>query len=149
MLKTINTMKSLKYLPIMVFLFLSTLLIAGEKDNEKGINFHTGSWIEALELAKKENKLVFLDISASWCGPCKMLKNFTFPDEAVGKFYNANFINVALDGEKGEGIALAQKYGLTAYPTLLFIDGDGKLVSKTTGYHNAKAFLELGKLVKQ
>ncbi len=144
-----NTLKSLKYLSIIVFLFLSTLLNAGEKDNEKGINFHSGTWSEALELAKKENKLVFLDISASWCGPCKMLKNYTFPDEAVGAFYNANFINVALDGEKGEGITLAQKYGLTAYPTLLFIDGNGKLVAKTTGYHNAKDFLELGRKVNQ
>ncbi len=53
---------------------------------EAGIEFHVGTWQEALELAKKDNKLIFLDISASWCEPCKLLKKNTFPDEKVGAF---------------------------------------------------------------
>lgn len=132
----------------MLLVSISTLSYAREKDNEKGISFHSGTWNEALELAKEENKLIFLDISATWCGPCKKLKNNTFPNEAVGSYYNANFINVALDGERGEGVALAKKYGLTGYPTLFFIDSNGKVVTKTTGYHGVDAFLELGKKVK-
>ncbi len=144
-------MKSLKlttFFTVMLLVSISTLIHAGEKDNEKGINFHSGTWNEVLELAKKENKLIFLDISASWCPPCKMLKKITFPNEKVGEYYNANFINVALDGEKNEGATLARKYGLTAYPTLFFIDGNGTVVAKTTGYHGADDFLELGKKVK-
>ena len=35
-----------------------------------------------------------------------------------------------MDMEKGEGIQLAREYGVRAYPTLLFIDGDGKLADK-------------------
>ncbi|PKP09513.1 MAG: thioredoxin [Bacteroidetes bacterium HGW-Bacteroidetes-4] len=142
-----KTLKTITIVAIMLWVSVSAPVHAGEKDGAKGINFYSGTWSEALELAKKENKLIFLDISASWCGPCKMLKNNTFPNEAVGTFYNANFINIALDGEKGEGATLARKYGLTAYPTLIFIDGNGKLVAKTTGYHNAGQFLELGQKV--
>ena len=118
-----------------------------KEGNKTGISFHKGTWEEALQLAKKEGKPIFLDISASWCGPCKMLKANTFPDEKVGQFYNANFINVAVDGEKGEGVSLARKYKIRGYPTLLYIDRNGKTIAQTAGYRNSKQFIELGKQV--
>jgi len=102
-----------------------------------------------LGLAKKENKLIFLDVYATWCGPCKKLKSKTFSDKEVGDFYNQTFINVALDGEKGEGLELARKYGVRGYPTLLFIDANGKVVSGTSGYHNPSEFIALGKASKK
>lgn len=37
----------------------------------QGITFREGSWKEILAMAKKENKLVFVDNYTSWCGPCK------------------------------------------------------------------------------
>lgn len=118
-----------------------------EKDTDEGIQFHKGTFQEALALAKKENKLVFLDIYATWCGPCKKLKSKTFSDKKVGEFYNQSFVNVALDGENGEGIALARKYELVGYPTLLFINANGEVVSRTAGYHNPSQFIDLGKSI--
>lgn len=118
-----------------------------ETKDETGIAFHQGTWDEALQLANKQSKPIFLDISASWCGPCKMLKSKTFPNQEVGEFYNANFINVAVDGEKGEGIALAKKYKIKGYPSLLFINSSGDIVAQTTGYRNPKQFIEIGKQV--
>jgi thioredoxin 1 len=116
-------------------------------DTSHGLSFHEGSWDEALQIAKEENKLIFLDIYASWCGPCKRLKENTFTDREAGNLYNANFINMALDGEKGEGKILAQKYGVKAYPTLLFIDHSGRVVTEVKGFHNPRQFVELGKKV--
>lgn len=117
------------------------------KENDNGIQFHQSTWKEVLDLAKKENKVIFLDIYASWCGPCKLLKSKTFSNQEVGDFYNENFINVALDGEKGEGITLADKYNVRAYPTLLFIHPDGTIKHYATGYHDAKQFIDLGQKV--
>lgn len=116
-------------------------------DTEGGIQFHKGTFNEALQLAKKENKLIFLDIYATWCGPCKQLKAKTFSNTEVGKFYNQKFINVAIDGEKGEGIELASKFNVRGYPTLLFLDKNGTIVTRTGGYHNSEEFIELGKTV--
>lgn len=113
-------------------------------DTKDGIHFHKGNWNEALQIAKKENKLIFLDIYATWCGPCKLLKKHTFSNTEVGKFYNQNFVNVSLDGEDGEGTTLAQKYGISGYPTLLFIDGNGNVVAQTVGYHTPKELVKLG-----
>lgn len=118
-----------------------------KNDKVEGIQFHRGNWNEALKLAKKENKLIFLDIYATWCGPCKRLKANTFSNKEVGKFYNTNFINVALDGETGDGAMLASQYNLTSYPSLLFINAAGKIVTLTGGYHSPSELLELGKSI--
>jgi len=116
-------------------------------DNKEGIQFHKGTWNEALALAKKENKLIFLDIYATWCGPCKKLKKNTFSNEEVGKFYNSNFINVALDGEQAEGGMLAERYHLRGYPSLLFIDSAGKVIMQSGGYQNSEKLIALGKSI--
>jgi len=118
-----------------------------ELKKEAGIEFHQGSWSEALKKAQQEKKPVFLDVYATWCGPCKMLKARTFPNEEVGEFYNANFINVAVDGEKGEGLELARKYKVRGYPTLLYIDSEGKVIAQTAGYRNPKQFIQIGEQV--
>jgi thiol:disulfide interchange protein len=120
-----------------------------ETKNETGIVFHQGTWDEALKQAKKEGKPIFLDISASWCGPCKMLKSRTFPNEEVGEFYNTNFINVAVDGEKGEGVELARKYKIQGYPSLIYIDSNGQLIAQTAGYRNPKQLIDIGKQIIQ
>lgn len=138
----------LKLLVVVALTFVgATTAFTDSTEENSGIEFHTGSWDDALSRARKENKLIFLDISASWCGPCKLLKKKTFPEQEVGRYYNANFINVAMDGEVGEGAELAKRYAVRGYPTLLFIDGNGNLVAQTTGYRNPENFLKLGQTV--
>lgn len=115
--------------------------------NDLGIKFSMVSFEEALKIANTEDKIIFLDVYATWCGPCKKLKSKTFPDEQVGSFYNANFINLEIDGETPEGKKLMEKYGLKNYPSLLFIDKNGNVLKKTVGFHNPTDFLNLGKQV--
>lgn len=114
---------------------------------ETAIEFKKGSWEEILRAARDENKVIFLDIYATWCGPCKMLKKNTFTDREVGAYFNSHFINVTLDGEKGVGELLAKTYGLHAYPTLLFIQPDGKVKAEAVGYHSPKKLLEFARKV--
>ncbi len=118
-------------------------------EKEEGIHFFNGTWNQALIQAKKENKIIFLDTYATWCGPCKLLKNKTFKDKDVADYFNENFINVEVDAEKGEGIDLVEKYGVEAFPTLIFVNSDGTLIGKTMGYYKAPNFLELGEKVIQ
>lgn len=107
-----------------------------------GIKFAEISFQEALTNAAAENKLVFMDCFTTWCGPCKWLDANTFRDKQVGTYFNANFINVKMDMEKGEGIQLREKYDINAFPTLLVLDTKGNVVNKIVGAVDVKEILE-------
>ncbi len=107
------------------------------------INFQKKAWNELLAEAKTQRKLIFVDVYADWCGPCKLLDRDVFSNKAVGKQFNAYFINHKADAEKG-GSAIAAQYKVQAYPTGLFINGDGQLVHTVTGYMPAAQFIEQG-----
>ena len=109
------------------------------------INFFKGTWSEAVVKAKNENKPIFLDIYATWCGPCKLLKKQTFVDKEVVKFYNTNFVNVSLDGENGDGETLAQKFQIPGYPTLIILDNKENPLYASAGFMPPKDFLKFGK----
>ena len=121
---------------------------AGNNSNTKStaqeITFIENSWKEALKQAKLQNKLLFVDAYASWCGPCKMLKLSTFRNAKAAAFYNANFINVSIDMEKGDGPFLASDWQIQAYPTLIIFDPDGKPVLGTVGFISAKDLIKFG-----
>lgn len=127
---------------IILLLFLGIFTISF---SQEGINFEKESFNNILAKAKKENKLIFLDAYTSWCGPCKMLEKNIFPQKKVGEYYNANFINARFDMEKGEGIDLAKKYGVYSYPTLIFLNSNGEVVHRTTGYIGEEEILQFGK----
>lgn len=123
-------------------LALASFVLSTKSSNvETTIQFTDQSWDTVLQLAKEQNKLIFLDIYASWCGPCKMLKKYTFTNEEVGKYFNDNFINVTVDAERGEGRLLASHYEIRAYPTLLFINSDGTIRKKIVGYRDGQQLL--------
>ncbi len=144
-------MKQITFLFTLVFIVFTTFAGPSESNSktekEAGIQFHQGNWEKALQKAEKEGKPIFLDISASWCGPCKMLKSRTFPNKKVGAFYNKNFVNVAVDGEKGEGLKLARKFKIRGYPTLIYLNSEGKVIAQTAGYRNPEQFIDIGKQV--
>ena len=117
--------------------------------DDHGIQFTDGAWKTILKKAKAENKVIFLDAYASWCGPCKLLQKKVFTQKAVGDFYNTRFINVKMDMEKGEGPALSQIYPLEAYPTMLYIDGDGRVLKKIIGLQTPDDLISIGKSIKQ
>lgn len=110
-----------------------------------GIDFANISLAEAFSLAKEQHKLIFIDIYATWCGPCRLLKVKTFPNKDVGEFFNTNFVNLSFNGEEGEGLKLFQVYRLNVFPTLIIFDSDGTLLLSTKGYMDAKTLIEFGK----
>jgi len=107
----------------------------------QGIEFEHGTWKEVLEKAKQTNKPIFIDVYTSWCAPCKKMSKDIFPLAEVGKAYNPNFICYQIYAEKGEGIEIAKKYDVKAYPTYLFIKGDGTLFYNVVGAMGMKDFI--------
>jgi thiol:disulfide interchange protein len=110
------------------------------------IHFADRQWQQTLQLAKKNRQLIFVDAYATWCGPCKDLKIQTFANAEVAAYFNAHFVNVSLDMEKGEGLKFADQYEVQSYPTLLFIDGNGRIVKRSEGFLDAGELLSLAKM---
>lgn len=108
------------------------------------INFIEDSWGEALKQAAAQHKYIFVDAYATWCGPCKMLKATTFKNAKAADFFNKNFVNVAIDMEKGQGPGLASAWGMQAYPTLIIFDSAGNPVLGTVGYIGAGDLIKFG-----
>lgn len=132
--------KILMILPLM--LALLTTYAGDKKATEKGIQFQELSLKDAMAKAKKEHKLIFVDVYTTWCGPCKLLKKNTFPDEKLGNYYNKNFISIAADAEQGEWIQFAEKNAVQGYPTMMILDADGKVIDRTMGYMPAEPLLK-------
>ncbi len=101
----------------------------------------------ALEKAKQENKLVFVDFYTSWCGPCKVLDKEVFSQEKVGSHFNTNFINLKVQcDDKGVGVELGKQYKIVAYPTLMFLNGQGEVVHTAVGGLSADALIEVSRV---
>lgn len=111
----------------------------------QGIDFFKGEWSAALEQARAQDKLIFVDAYAVWCGPCKRMSSDVFPDEQVGAFYNRNFISLKIDMEAPENAEFRAKYPVAAFPTLFYINAEGEVVQSVKGAMDATKFINTGK----
>jgi thiol-disulfide isomerase/thioredoxin len=128
-----------------LFLIASIFSAINLHSQNKSISFAHGKWAEILEKSKKENKMIYLDCYTTWCGPCKWMAKNVFTNDTVADFYNSNFINVEMDMEKGEGLEIAKKYGIQAYPTMLYINSSGEIMHRSCGSAPTQTFIATGK----
>ena len=121
---------------------IMVLLGVNLQAQNRSINFEQGTFEEAFNKAKKNGKLLFVDCYTSWCGPCKILAKEVFTDNEVADYFNEYFISFKVDCEKGEGSELSKRFGVSGYPTLLFINEKGEIINKIVGASRQPQFLE-------
>lgn len=98
----------------------------------------------AQEQAAKENKTVLVNFTGSdWCGFCIKLKKEVFNTKDFESFANQNLVLVEIDfprkgnqtdEQKAANKALAKKYDVRGYPTILVLNKDGKKLGDIVGY---------------
>jgi protein disulfide-isomerase len=94
--------------------------------------------------AKADNKLVLMDFTGSdWCGWCMKLDKETFSQSDFADYAKKNLVLVQLDYPnkkpqsdelKAANAALAKKYNIDGYPTLIAMKPDGTVVWTQVGY---------------
>ncbi|ULC60374.1 thioredoxin fold domain-containing protein [Flaviramulus sp. BrNp1-15] len=113
---------------------------------------------DAIALQKKEPKKIIMDIYTNWCGPCKMLDKNTFQHEEVADYINNHYYAVKFNGEGDEVVNykdqsfanpnynpanankrnsphdLARYFQVSAYPTIVFFDENGDVITPLKGY---------------
>ena len=118
-------------LAIVTFSCNSTKNVVAVKE---GVDFvNSDKLVAVLEMADSKDKLVFVDFYTTWCLPCKMMDEDVFPDKGISKLMNDNFINYKVNAEKENGPNLALLYQVNVFPTLLFLDKDGKVLVRKEG----------------
>ncbi|ANI90722.1 hypothetical protein A9P82_10005 [Arachidicoccus ginsenosidimutans] len=142
----------MKYKLFLIMLFISIFCSAFSQQKsmdsvsaKDSIVFVHKNWKHILSEAKMKDKYIFVDANTSWCGPCKLLKTTTFKDKSVAAFFNNHFINASFDMEKGEGVALADKWKVDAYPSLIILNMKGEIVLEKIGYVEPKDLIDFAK----
>jgi len=106
------------------------------------IHFEQLSWQQALGKARKENKMIFIDVYTSWCTYCRQMDSAVFSLAEVGDYHNEHFINLRYDALKADGISIRKSYTLPGVPAFLYLDPQGMVVKKTVGYQNREQLLQ-------
>ncbi|WP_321001837.1 thioredoxin family protein [Butyricimonas paravirosa] len=134
-----------KYIMMICFTLLMGWSVSA---SSQGISFFKGTFDEALAKAKQENKLVFVDFYATWCGPCKQMAEKVFTDEEVGKYMNDKFVCMQIDVEKeGWQKETARNFNVTVLPTLIFFKADASVASRLAGAREKADLLNAAKVV--
>lgn len=106
------------------------------------VRFETASTDAVREMAIKANKLVFIDLYATWCPPCRMMEADVFSRKEVGEFMAARFISAKYDVDKPLGKDLLKRYGVGgAIPTYLVFDTAGELLGRIQGASGSEEFM--------
>ncbi|MFI3303127.1 MAG: thioredoxin family protein [Rikenellaceae bacterium] len=127
---------------------LALLLAVGTLSAQ--VDFHAGSTTELYKRAKSAEKLIFMDLYATWCPPCKMMERDVFSREDVGNFMNENFINAKYNIDEEVGKQFANQYEVRSIPTYLIFDESGKLVGRMMGGMKPEEFISnMKKILEQ
>ena len=107
----------------------------------QGVKFDTISLDQALARAQAEGKLVFVDVTASWCEPCQLMFEEVLTKKEVGEFCNKQFVCIQIDRDKLEGKDFKKKYGVTSLPTFFILQKDGTVRHRLQGSRRPEDFL--------
>lgn len=119
------------------------LAVSGIQAQNRHVAFEADTLVShALDKAKSQGKLVMVDCYTTWCVPCKALSKLVFTVDSVADFINEKMVSVKLDMETKQGKEYLKKYNVGAFPTILFLNPDGSLHFKFTGYVPANEFMQ-------
>jgi thiol:disulfide interchange protein len=137
-----------KVVGILFVAVIAVAMMSSFAGKGKGIQFSKVTLEKAKKEASKSGKLIFIDAYTDWCGPCKRMAATTFQDPEVGEFFNKNFVNMKVEMEKDvDGVEIAKRYRVSAYPTLLIIDGNGSLVKSVIGFKTKAQLMAIAESV--
>ncbi|PWB74267.1 hypothetical protein C3F09_04105 [candidate division GN15 bacterium] len=109
--------------------------------------------------AKKTNKHMFVDFTATWCGWCKKMEKETFSQPEVISMLNKNFVPVrvwgdldnqlSIDGYKITEKEFANSRGVQGYPTFVFETPSREPITGFSGYRDAATLMNYLNQVKK
>lgn len=120
---------------------LMLLLLLGAASAGAQVRFSTRSTDAVRRMAIEQQKLVFIDLYATWCPPCQMMEREVFSRSDVGEFMASRFVCAKYDVDKKTGRELLKRYGSRSVPLYLVFDTEGELLGRIRGAAPAEEFM--------
>ena len=118
---------------------------AGEKGKLRWMTFNDG-----MAEAKRTGKKVMIDVYTDWCGWCKKMDKDTYADGSIAEYLDKKYVAIKLNAESStklqyQGKAyteqeLAAAFGISGYPSIIFLGKDGEPITVYPGYADANRF---------
>ncbi len=106
------------------------------------VRFETGSTDSVRRMAQQQSKLVFIDLYADWCPPCRSMERQVFSRTEVGEFMARYFVAAKYNVDQTLGRELLSEYGRGSIPLYLIFDTEGNLWGRIEGASSADTFVK-------
>ncbi|HWN94195.1 MAG TPA: thioredoxin family protein [Methylomirabilota bacterium] len=100
---------------------------------------------EVLDSARRGHRPVMIDFTSRHCGPCLEMERKVFTNQRVAEAAKSFLpLRADLTENSPAAEALAMKFNIEAFPTVVFIGADGKERAnlRLVGFENARFFAE-------
>ena len=115
---------------------------------------------DALAKARSEDKPIFLEFYTDWCPYCRKFQKETVNDRKVARMLAKNFVyvrfnaedsknRVKFDGKSFSHVELTQAFGITSYPSLVFLDSKSQPITMLAGFVPPKQFATVLDFIQQ
>ncbi len=91
----------------------------------------------AMAQARRDGLPAFLDFYATWCAPCRWMDRVVYSDPLLSEVAEG-VVMIRVDIDRPEGRALAARFEVTAYPTLVYLSTSGKETLRWVGPLNLR-----------
>ncbi len=124
---------------LFLLLFVTTLTLNAQVEFIEVESFEQMKAVQ--KKASDQMLMLYVDVYATWCGPCKMMDSEVYTDQSVADYMNAHYVSVRMDGESDWGRIYASEQQLEGYPSMFIFSDDGERVSKIVGFTPAEELI--------
>jgi thiol:disulfide interchange protein len=93
----------------------------------------------ALGEARASHRQVLVDFAADWCQPCQTMKRDVWPDPEIGTLVSRSYVPLSIDIDRDK--QTPRQYRVSGIPTVMVLDGTGRVVRRTDGYLSRSGML--------
>jgi thioredoxin-related protein len=122
---------------------------------------------EAMAKIKKEPRKIVIDVYTTWCKWCKVMDTTTFKNPFITSYLNEKYYPVKFNAEQQADVTLDGKTykfvsgggrgyhelaatllnGNLGYPSIVFLDEKGNMITPLQGYYQPKPFDQIIKFI--